>query len=46
MFHIWINCAFFDSNGVIIVNKMMLDKAFKVYIYNIIKKDKKHSKFS
>ncbi len=37
MFTLWINSSFFTSNGVIVIDKFMLDKACK---------DKKHKKFS
>jgi phosphatidylinositol-3,4,5-trisphosphate 3-phosphatase/dual-specificity protein phosphatase PTEN len=37
MFQLWINAAFFDANGVMLVDKFMLDKACK---------DKKHKNFS
>jgi len=37
MFQAWFNCAFFDANGVIVIDKYMLDKACK---------DKNNKKFS
>ena len=37
MFHVWINCSFFDKNGVIVIDKMMLDSAHRVTFFDIIK---------
>ena len=31
MFQAWFNTAFFDQNGMMVVDKFMLDKACKVY---------------
>ncbi len=30
MFQMWINAGFFESNGVMLIDKFMLDKACKV----------------
>lgn len=32
MFSLWFNCAFFEHNGKMVVDKSMLDKACKVFI--------------
>lgn len=37
MFAVWFNCAFFDLNGKMVIEKYMLDRACK---------DKKNKKFS
>jgi hypothetical protein len=33
MFSIWINTAFFEPSGVMVIDKFMLDKACKVKIF-------------
>ena len=30
MFQVWFNCGFFDQNGLMVIDKFMLDKACKV----------------
>jgi len=52
MFQVWYNCGFFDQNGMMVIDKFMLDKACKVSKLGIFlcfyfkKKDKSHKKFN
>lgn len=54
MFQAWFNTNFFDQNGMIVVDKFMLDKACKVKTFRIndslnnkfFKQDKTHKRFS